>query len=169
MDDDEMKWQITIATFNFRDAGSEGDLPEPGDVYRLDSQRPFTGSDEFVIRVIEPSEEMTQNVEDLDKIKVVPNPYIVTNMMEPAVRNIYLNQRRRIMFTHIPAQCNIKIFTISGYLVDEIDVTNEPHDGIVHWDLLTKEDLEIAPGVYVYYLKSKNTGKEKMGKFAVIK
>ena len=73
------------------------------------------------------------------------------------------------MFTHIPAECEIKIFTLSGYLIDEIDVNNEPSNGIVHWDMLTKDDLEIAPGVYVYHLKSKRTGKEKMGKFAVIK
>ena len=73
------------------------------------------------------------------------------------------------MFTHIPAQCTIKIFTISGYLVDEIEVTNEPSNGIVHWDLLTREGLEIAPGIYVYHLKSVSTGKEKMGKFAIVK
>ena len=169
MENDVMKWQRHVFSFNFKNAISEQELPEAGDVYRVDSHRPFTASDEFLIKVTAPTEEMKQNAEDLDKIKVVPNPYIVTNMMEPAVRNIFLNQRRRIMFTHIPAECEIKIFTSSGYLVDAIDVTNEPSNGIVHWDLLTKEDLEIAPGVYIYHLKSKKTGKEKMGKFAVIK
>ncbi len=167
--DDEMKWEVTIAWFNFKNASSEEELPAPGDVYRYDSQRPFVETDEFIIRVNETSSESAQIVEDLDKIRVVPNPYIVTNMMEPSVRNIYLNQRRRIMFTHIPAECNIKIFTISGYLVDEIEVTNEPSNGIVHWDLLTREGLEIAPGIYVYHLKSVSTGKEKMGKFAIVK
>jgi hypothetical protein len=167
--DEGMKWEVAIATFNFKDAASEEELPAPGDVYRIDSKRPFVYDDQFIIRVLEPSEQQKQNAEDLDKVKVVPNPYIVTNAMEPAVRNVYLNQRRRLMFTHIPAQCSIKIFTISGYLVDEIEVNNKPTDGIVHWDLLTREDLQIAPGIYVYHLKSHNTGKEKMGKFAVIK
>ena len=169
MDGGEMKWQVTIGSFNFRLASSEAELPEPGDVYRIDGNRPFTGSDEFIITVLTTPEDVQKSAEDLDKIKVVPNPYIVTNMMEPAVRNIFLNQRRRIMFTHIPAECTIKIFTISGYLVDEIEVDNAPSNGIVHWDLLTKDDLEIAPGIYFYHLKSKKTGKEKMGKFAVIK
>jgi hypothetical protein len=169
MENGQIKWQITIGSFNFRNAGSQSELPEAGDVYRMDSQRPFTASDEFIVTVKEPSEERKRNAEDLDKVKVVPNPYIVTNMMEPAVRNIFLNQRRRLMFTHIPAECTIKIFTISGYLVDEIKVYNEPSSGIVHWDLLTKDGLEIAPGIYVYHLKSEKTGKEKMGKFAVIK
>ncbi|GAG36623.1 unnamed protein product, partial [marine sediment metagenome] len=138
MVNDERAWQISVYSFNFRDASSETELPGAGDVYRVDSQRPFTGSDEFIIKVITPTEEVKQNYEDLDKIKVVPNPYIVTNMMEPAVRNVYLNQRRRIMFTHIPAQCEIKIYSISGYLIDEIEVNNAPNNGIVHWDLLTK-------------------------------
>ena len=164
-----IKWHITIFAFNFRDAVSEGDLPSVGDVYRVDSHRPFTGSDEFLIKVVEADEKKAMDSEDLDKVKVVPNPYVVTNMMEMAVRNIFLNQRRRIMFTHIPAECVIKIFSISGYFVDEIDVQNKPSNGIVHWDLLTREDLEIAPGIYVYHLKSKKTGNEKMGKFAVIK
>ena len=52
---------------------------------------------------------------------------------------------------------------------DAVGARLVPHEGIVHWDLLTKEGLEIAAGVYVYYLKSHNTGKEKMGKFAIIK
>lgn len=165
----EKTWQVTVFTFNFRDSTGVVELPKVGDTYRVDSKRPFTEDDVCTIEVVRATKEMAQNAEDLDKIKVVPNPYIVTNAMEPSVRNVFINQRRRLMFTHIPSQCEIKIFTISGYLVDEIDVNNGPSNGIVHWDLLTKENLEIAPGVYLYYVKSKVTGNEKFGKFAVIK
>ena len=62
----------------------------------------------------------------------------MTNMMEEAVTNPFLNQRRRILFTHIPAECKITIFTVSGVLVDEIDVDNSPEDGTVHWDMQTR-------------------------------
>ncbi|MFC1619473.1 hypothetical protein ACFL45_05965 [Candidatus Neomarinimicrobiota bacterium] len=165
---DEMKWLVTVFSFNLRDSTLIL-APSPGDVYRVDGQRPMTADDEFFVKVTVPTEEMALASEDLSQVKVVPNPYIVTNVMEPSVRNIFLNQKRRLMFTHIPAQCEIKIFTISGYLVDEIDVDNEADNGIVHWDLLTREGLEIAPGVYVYHLVSTATGKEKVGKFAVIK
>ncbi|MBD3287477.1 hypothetical protein GF337_01625 [candidate division KSB1 bacterium] len=169
MNNDEMTWIINLFNFNFRNAVSESELPATGQVYRVDGKRPFLATDEFLIKVLEPDEISKEEAEDLDKVKVVPNPYIVTNTMEPSVRNVYLNQRRRIMFTHVPAKCNIKIFTISGYFIDEITVDNEPSNGIVHWDLLTKDDLEIAPGIYIYYLKSKGTGNVKTGKFAVIK
>ena len=106
---------------------------------------------------------------DMDSIRVVPNPYVMTNMMEPAVANPFLNQRRRLMFTHIPADCIIKIFTVSGVLVDEIMVGNSPENGIVHWDMLTRENLEIAAGMYIYHIDAKSIGEEKVGKFAVIK
>ena len=93
----------------------------------------------------------------------------MTNMMESAVSNPFLNQRRRIMFTHVPADCIIKIFTVSGVLVDEIVVSNEPDNGIIHWDMLTRESLEIAAGMYIYHVEASETGDTKIGKFAVIK
>ena len=107
--------------------------------------------------------------EDMENIKVVPNPYVMTNMMESQVSNPFLNQRRRLMFTHIPASCRIRIFTVSGVLVDEMTVNNEPDNGIVHWDMLTRENLEIAAGMYIYHIESEATGDTKLGKFAVIK
>ena len=72
------------------------------------------------------------------------------------------------MFTHIPADCRIKIFTVSGVLVDEIIVNNKP-EWYYHWDMLTRENLEIAAGMYIYHIGSIETGREKVGKFAVIK
>ena len=119
--------------------------------------------------------------EEMDKILVVPNPYVVTNTMERAVGNWDKNQGRRIMFTHLPSQCTIKVFTITGLLVDELEVdnsiqsrstdwdTNSQANGTAHWDVLTKEGLEVAPGYYIYHVKSKVSGDEKIGKFAIIK
>ena len=85
------------------------------------------------------------------------------------------------MFTHIPAQCTIKIFTVSGVLVDVIEVDNAVNNretdwdlnseanGTAFWDLKSSEGLDVAAGYYIYHVKSHQTGKEKMGKFAVIK
>ena len=85
------------------------------------------------------------------------------------------------MFTHIPAQCKIRIFSVSGVLIDEIEVDNSldsrenvwdlnsSANGTVHWDLRSKEGLEIAAGYYIYHVESTVTGDVKVGKFAVIK
>ena len=73
------------------------------------------------------------------------------------------------MFTHLPTICTIRIYTVSGVLIDKIEVNNAFDDGSIHWDMQTNEGLEIAAGMYIYHVKSKVTGKEKLGKFAVVK
>ena len=109
-------------------------------------------------------------------MRVVPNPYVGTNAMEEAVINPYLNQPRKIMFTNIPSQCKITIFTPSGVKVKTIITDNDAGSdvGIAHWDLLNEEGLEVAAGMYLFHLKpnfSDNTlnSKEVIGKFAIIK
>ena len=163
------RWRGTAFVIDFL-LTTEATFPQPGDVFQLDWDRPFFETDtiKFTVNVNE-SIDTESLASTMDDIKVVPNPYVMTNMMEEAVTNPYLNQRRKLMFTHIPADCSIKIFTVSGVLVDEIQVQNEPERGIVHWDMLTRESLEIAGGMYIYHIVSNVTGDTKLGKFAVIK
>lgn len=163
-------WAGTAFIIDFQNLYDISELPEPDDVYQITYNRPFFITDSLLFKV-KPEQALDVNKlkNNLDKIRVVPNPYIATNAMEPAVKNVYLNQRRRIMFTNVPAQCMIKIFTSSGMLVDEIIVNNPSDEGIVHWNLLSKEGLEVAAGMYFYHVKADATGDEKMGKFAIIK
>lgn len=176
----DARWERTIFTIDFSSVLSDADLPKENDVYAVRFFTPFLETDSVMFKV---KSEMTtdtgllkQNMED---IKVVPNPYIATNVMEGSVVNKYLNQDRRIMFTHLPAECTVKIYTVSGVLVDEL---HYPEDGLtsysgfgdsstgtLHWDLLSSEGLEIAAGMYIYRVEDHLTGKEKIGKFGVIK
>jgi hypothetical protein len=164
-------WGGTAFGINLKDAMAFNQMPVAGDVYRVNFKRAYSDRDSLVYKVIpEIAVEQEQLNVDMAAIKVVPNPYVATNAMESAVSNPYLNQPRRLMFTHIPSRCTIKIFTSSGVFIDEIKVEeNAADNGIVHWDMLTKEGLEIAAGIYLYHIKSSETGKEKLGKFAVIK
>ena len=83
------------------------------------------------------------------------------------------------MFTNLPEKCTIKIFTISGVLIRELQFPDDglinyngfgdSNNGMLHWDMLSKEGLEIAAGMYIYHVKDYLTGKEKVGKFGVIK
>ena len=162
-------WTYSLFSLNFIDI-PEDELPKPGDIYRINFISPFTQTDTLLFKI--PTYDLNSGPlkeEVLDNITVVPNPYVVTNTLEPSVRNNQLNQRRRIMFTNLPAQCSIKIFTMSGYLVDQIEVNNSQDNGMAYWDLLTKENLEVAAGIYLYHVKSTDSGQEKMGKFAIIK
>lgn len=163
-------WAGTAFALTFQNIQDSTALPAAGDVYRIVQTRPFWSSDSILFTVNEEAAlDARQLKSTMEDIKVVPNPYVATNTMEPAVSNPYLNQRRRLMFTHLPAKCHIKIFTVSGVLVNELTVENPSDNGITHWDLTTKEGLEIAAGIYIYQVKATETGDEKIGKFAVVK
>jgi len=165
--DDKETWSNTLFLVDFDD---NSELPQPNDAYRLAFKRPFFLYDNLIFKVLAAPGTSPQKIKAaMDSIQVVPNPYVATNRLEPAVDNYRLNQKRRIMFTHLPARCTIKIFTASGVLVDEIDVENPEENGTTFWDLTTKEDLEVSAGIYVYYVKAKETGDEKIGKFGIIK
>ena len=169
---DRDRWKATAFEINFKFV-TENTFPEADDVYQIKFDRPFWETDSLRFTVNSTDAlDLVSLATKMDSIQVVPNPYIVTNMMESAVANPFLNQRRKIMFTHIPAECVINIFTVSGTLVDRIEVNNaDPENGIVHWDMLTREGLEIAAGMYLYHIEA--TGPDahetRTGKFAVIK
>ncbi|MBI1938335.1 MAG: hypothetical protein HYS25_09420 [Ignavibacteriales bacterium] len=175
-------WAGTVFGIDFSTAFTESKMPASGNIYQVDFKRPFVASDYFEFTInpqVDLSAEKLKG--DMNSIKVVPNPYVVTNSLEGAVANYQLNQRRQLMFTNIPAQCVIKIFTVSGVLVDEIVVDNaaasrtkewdlnSTANGTAFWDLKTREGLDIASGYYIYQVKSSLTGEEKIGKFAVVK
>jgi hypothetical protein len=69
---------------------------------------------------------------------------------------------------HLPSQCTIRIYTISGKFVDEIQHSSSMSDGQESWDLVSKDGMDIAFGVYVYQVDAPDVG-QKIGKFAVIK
>ena len=173
-------WAGSAFALDFKNIAESAGLPKADDVYRIFQTRPFWSSDSIIFSVN--SDEGVDRVElksTMDSIKVVPNPYVATNMMEPSVVNKYLNQSRRLLFTNLPAQSTIKIFTISGMLVRELHAPEDgltsynglgdSNTGVLHWDMISWEGLEIAAGMYFYHVKDDMTGEEKTGKFAVIK
>ena len=165
-----IRWAGSVFSINFWNVVDESGLPKAGDLYQVRFIRPLSSIESFVFSVSSEKKIDTNAIKTaMDSIRVVPNPYIATNTMESAVGNQYLNQGRRIMFTHLPAECIIQIFTPTGLPVDKIEVNNAADNGMAHWDLLTREGLEVASGMYVYVVKCKITGRQKAGKFAIIK
>lgn len=143
-------------------------IPRTGDTAFVFLRKPFLSPDVF--RFVTSAQRIDKQLAkaDLDKIKVVPNPYVAFADWEPA--NPYSSGRgpRSIHFNHLPAQCTIRIFTVNGELVDKIEHNADLNDGSAHWDMLTKDNLSISYGVYIYHIEAPGIG-EKVGKFAVIK
>ena len=166
-------WKGTSFVIDFLNIDSTF-LPQPGSRYSIKWDRNFWSTDTFKFKVDDlPLINNTNLKADMDKIKVVPNPYVGTNAMEQAVINPFLNQPRRLMFTNIPSSSIISIFTTSGVKIKTI-TNNNITGGMVHWDLLNEEGLEIAAGMYIFHVKSTFSDNslnqhEHVGKFAVIK
>jgi len=167
--DTSKKWLGTAFVLDFI-GGDSTNYPAIDDRYQMSFKRPFWSTDtiRFTTKLNTLVDEVAERI-TMDSIKVVPNPYVGTNAMESSVRNRFLNQPRKIMFTHLPAQCRIRIFTSAGVLIKTIDVDNVASNGAAHWNLLTDENLEIAAGMYIYHVEADGSGQEHIGKFAVLK
>ena len=139
-----------------------------GDRFRISTKRPFSSQDKYHFTTKKSWVDNELAKVEMNDIAVVPNPYVVTARWEP--KHIYVSGRgpRKLDFINLPQECTIKIFTLSGYLVDEIHHTSQYEYGTYSWDMLSKDGLEIAYGLYIYHVDAPNVG-EKTGKFAVIK
>ncbi len=165
-----------------------GRNPEAGDVLDLYLKKPFLSSDVYRFKMR--SEALSKDLarDQLDRIRVVPNPYIAAESWEPF--NTYSSGRgpREIHFINLPPQCTIRIFNVSGELIAKLEhnsgVNNATeingldrltdgsdsglNNGTAIWNLLSKDNLEIAYGVYLYHVSAPGIG-EKTGTFAIIK
>ena len=142
--------------------------PVAGDVFHIEIDRPFSMADVYSFTTTASSIDIDQAKDELDNIAVVPNPYIVAASWEP--RHQYQSGRgpRKIDFINLPSVCTIKIFTLSGYLVTTIQHNDVFENGTESWNMLSRDNLEISYGVYLYHIDAPGIG-EHTGKFAVIK
>jgi len=123
---------------------------------------------------------------DMDNIYVVPNPYKgLSNFDGRKEKDIKGDKSRRIWFVGIPERAKIKIYTLAGDLVDEIDHNGETEvevltvskaakygvsaSGIASWDLLSKHNQIVVSGIYLYSVENKDNGDNKVGKFVIIR
>ena len=121
-----------------------------------------------------------ENIEaDLGKIRVVPNPYFVTN------RAVTLEGTDKIFFMHLPPHCTIRIYTLAGELVRTIehestdlyspDVRSAQGDkgGTATFELLNRYNQALASGIYIYHVEARDESDtvvgNKIGRFAIIR
>jgi len=115
--------------------------------------------------------------QSVGEVAVVPNPYrgdIAYNEYNPPwekpppSRQRWMEQDRRIQFINLPTECEVKIYTLFGNLVETI-VHSDPVRGYEDWNLTSSVGQAIASGIYIFSVEDKNTGKVQIGKFVVIK
>lgn len=142
--------------------------PQVGDTASIFLNKPFLSYDTYNFKMKSSSISTDKAKNELDDIRVVPNPYIAAETWEP--RNTYTSGRgpREIHFINLPAKCTIRIFNVSGVLIKKIEHETIFENGTEIWDVLSDEKFEIAYGIYVYHIEAPGIG-QKTGTFAIIK
>jgi len=141
--------------------------PSAGNKFSVETVKPILPNikDSYSFKIAGSKVDYQQVKNELDKIKVVPNPYIVSSLWEPEFGELRKEPLRQIQFINLPPECTIYIFTIDADLIKTID--HNATNGTEVWDLRTEGGRELSAGMYIYVVKTKDS--EYKERFAIIK
>lgn len=145
-------------------------LPTSGDTLFISITKPFRSGDIYELKTKGAYVDRSVAENRLDRIVVVPNPYVAAALWEQKLPPGIVSGRgeRKIGFINLPEKCTIRIYTTRGYLVRIIKHESTIDNGTEFWDLKTKDGMDIAYGLYFFHIDADNLG-EKLGRFAIIK
>ena len=98
---------------------------------------------------------------DLSQVHTVPDPYYVTSALEITPNNKVLK------FVNLPSQAIVRIYSVSGILVQVLTHNDPQGGGELDWDLRNRSNQFVASGVYFYHVEAAN-GQTKVGRFTVV-
>ncbi len=141
--------------------------PQSSNMFSVETVKPVLPGirDKYAFTIQGSKIDKAKQKSSMNKIRVVPNPYVVSSKYETELGELRLEPLRQIQFTNLPAECTIYIFTVAADLVKTLH--HSSNNGTEVWDLRTESGREIAPGVYIYSVKSQDM--QYTERFAVIK
>jgi hypothetical protein len=107
-------------------------------------------------------------------VAVYPNPYridadYVGMGYEDPDGSGFTQFDRRIWFSDLPGKCTIRIFTLDGDLVRQLEYDPSTNtSGVVYWDLISRNTQAVVSGIYIYVVDADN-GHHELGKIAIVK
>ncbi|MDD8017107.1 MAG: hypothetical protein PHP42_01915 [Bacteroidota bacterium] len=156
-------WQIRL-----KNATSATMTPVDGDIFEMKFLAPLSSNDVFVFNT---TGEFVESNSAKEQFKegpyVVPNPYVGAASFEPAPFGVQGRGDRKMEFRNLPKNCVIRIYTVRGELVRTLRQDGSTN-GYVSWDVRTKDNLDVAPGLYIFQVDGGGVG-TSIGKFAIIK
>jgi hypothetical protein len=134
---------------------------------------PLESSKQVNATLVYPIDSPDSVKEKKEKVIVYPNPYRIdgnyaASGYEPGTGNF----DRRINFINLPPKCTIRIYTLDGDLVRTIEHNKDefdPNASYDYWDLISRNTQAVVSGIYLYSVEDKQTGKNQIGKFVIIK
>lgn len=143
-------------------------MPGPGDVLRIVTTKPFRTGEAFQFKMKAVGQNNDSAKVQMERIAVVPNPYVGAASWEPPNQFRAGRGERRIFFVNLPAQCTIRIYTVRGSLVQTLTHSGSADNGQEPWNLVSKDGMDISYGIYIFHVDAPGIG-EKIGRFAIIK
>jgi hypothetical protein len=98
---------------------------------------------------------------DLTLIHTVPDPYLATSQYDLSPST------KQLMFVNMPPVGTIRIYTLTGVLVDIVNHDDITGGGRAVWNLRNRNNQFIASGVYFFHVVTPE-GDEHVGKFTVV-
>ncbi len=141
--------------------------PQEGDVYRISTKKPFRTGEYFEFTTKASTYDAPKAKFDLNRVAVVPNPYVGADSWEPSSTSVGRGERR-IFFIHLPIKCTIRIYTMSAQLVQTLYHESNVDNGQEPWNIVSRDGMNIAYGVYVFHVDAPGVG-SFIGKFAIMK
>ena len=158
-----VEWYINVTSFDF---GS----PESG-LTSLESSKSGGSQATYPLPAINQIE-----TEDM-KVFVYPNPYrgdggyredgfegrLDTDRPDDRIRAIH--------FANLPAKCTIRIYTLDGDLVRELEHDVDPSNPQAshhEWDLITRNTQKVVSGLYYWTVEDSDSNETQVGKLVII-
>jgi hypothetical protein len=108
-----------------------------------------------------------------DEVYVVPNP-ATTESMQPWTLSPNNDDPTgiKVEFRNLPQDAGtIRIYTLAGDLVEEIQFDGRTGQGTVEWDLVSRNGQDVTSGVYLYSIETDTNSAypRNIGKFVIIR
>jgi hypothetical protein len=105
---------------------------------------------------------LVAGTEDITKVHTVPDPYYGASLFDLAPRS-----QKQLQFVNVPTGATIRIYSLSGVLVDVLNHTDTAGGGFLPWDLRNRSGQFVGSGVYFFHV-SLPDGRKHIGRFTVI-
>ncbi|MCK4297846.1 MAG: hypothetical protein KAX28_14470, partial [Candidatus Marinimicrobia bacterium] len=132
-------WKRTWIIYFVAPEDEEPIQPDSGDVAFIGIDLPFRSGDAFYFKTVAAKVDKKLAISSLNKIAVVPNPYVAAASWEPPRLTASGRGERRLYFIHLPCNATIRIYTMSGSLVNTLHHHSSIDDGALSWNMLTKD------------------------------
>ena len=162
-------WQYLFTVTAFDEGDVEAGLPSFESSLVANATRVFPGTP-------------AASEDEPKKVGVYPNPYRVN-----AAWDGNTSRTRKLNFYNVPARAEIRVYTLAGEIVAEMEHDASTYQGDTRWyddfsaenrilpggehswDLLSENGLSLAGGLYLFTVKDLDTGDVQQGKFVIIK